>query len=83
MKMKKEHFDMLKSDIEAVKRKHPSAETLYREGKFPRAEQTKDVNKRFRWDLFWAVHRYYRELFDYLNDDHIDTALRKIVPDIV
>ena len=39
-----------------------------------------------RWNLFHFVNRApsfpFRHLYDYLNDDHIDTALRKIVCDM-
>lgn len=42
--------------------------------------------KRWRWDLFWRAKRvgYMPErfvednLYSYVNDDHIDTALRRI-----
>lgn len=56
---------------------------MYREGKFPRAESVKELDMRYRWDLFWAIPSgddLRRRLFDYLWDSHIDTALRRIVP---
>ena len=49
---------------------------------FPRADRCKDVNKRYRWDLWYqaGLSRFAcDELYDYMNDDHIDTALRNIV----
>lgn len=61
---------------------------IYREGKYPRAEFTKDVNKRYRWDLLFAsggrFHHgnFMTNLYKYLNDAHIDTALTKLVPDL-
>lgn len=54
----------------------------YREGRFPRAEQCRDVNLRYRWDLFWAACRAVPSLYDVVNayrDAHVDTALRAIV----
>lgn len=60
----------------------------YREGRYPRAEFTKDVNKRYRWDLLFAAGGRFREgnfmteLYKYLNDSHIDTALKKLIPDL-
>ena len=48
----------------------------------------KDHEKRFRWDVFWTARRYLNGnfisdiLYSYLNDDHIDTALKKIVKEI-
>ena len=59
---------------------------LYRTGQYPRSEFTRDVNKRYRWDLLFAAGgRFYEgnfmaKLYSYLNDSHIDTALKKIVP---
>jgi hypothetical protein len=51
----------------------------YREGRFPRSEATKDVNKRYRWDLFYHAQGFNVLTGEY-NDSHIDTALRSIVP---
>ena len=55
---------------------------IYRNGDFPRAELVKDLNKRYRWDLYWSAVRAGNSLPDSThgyNDAHIDTALRKIV----
>lgn len=57
----------------------------YRLGLYPRSEYTKDVNKRYRWDLFWAARgsKVIIENDDtnvVITDAHIDTALRAIVP---
>lgn len=56
----------------------------YREGKFPNADKVNDLNKRYRHDLLNAsitaleVCRWYD---DYkINDSHIDSMLRSIVP---
>lgn len=52
----------------------------YRAGRFPRSAGVRDINKRYRWDLFYAA-RGYMVLPDGhdLTDAHIDTALRRIV----
>lgn len=58
----------------------------YREGRFPRAEKVRDLDMRYRWDLYHAAR--VREVLDRniggegadLTDAHIDTALRRIVP---
>ena len=50
----------------------------YRAGNYPRAEHTQDVNRRYRWDLYW--HGEHRFEGNDVMDAHIDTALRKIVP---
>lgn len=50
----------------------------YRDGRFPRAESVRDLDTRYRWDLFYAV-RGYTVLPGNLLSSHIDTALRRIV----
>jgi hypothetical protein len=53
---------------------------VYRNGQFPRADLVKDVNHRYRWDLFYMA-KAYRGMGDAEYDNtHIDTALRSIVP---
>jgi len=90
MKMKKEHYNILKSSIEDVlKNVGPALLQEYENGKFPREDKVKDLNLRFRWDLFYFVRPKIESsgkklnLYDYLNDSHIDTALRKICPRIL
>ena len=70
----------------------PDIIQAYKNGKFPRAEQVKDLNVRFRYDVFYAFMRRNRDLADDirndfkeqgLNDDHIHTALKRIIPDII
>jgi hypothetical protein len=57
----------------------------YREGSFPRADGVKNLDMRYRWDLWHAArgvevikveNGWYPEG---INDTHIDTALRRIV----
>lgn len=55
----------------------------YRAGTFHHAEHCKDAGMRHRWDLFhdagltaFACSTLYR----YVDDTHIDSALRQIVP---
>lgn len=86
MKITKEHFDHMKVCIE----KHDTAENraAYASGNYPNAHRTKDVNKRYRWDLLlYSTSKMYEPttkwlcdtLYPYLDDEHIDTALRHIV----
>ena len=42
----------------------------------------KDHDMRFRWDLLRASAFDTSRLYDYANDDHIDTALRRIVTEL-
>ncbi len=83
MKFPADKFEQLKTWIE-------SAETdeireAYRSGNIPRADAVKDINKRYRWDLYWHVlnqhdrDHTWREFTSELNDSHIDTALKRIV----
>lgn len=55
---------------------------MYRTGQFPRSDAVKDLDKRYRWDLFWQVGFGHIALPDDMNDNHIDTALRAVVPSL-
>lgn len=63
----------------------------YLEGDFARPGLVKNLNRRYRWDLFYdAVNEQrYVELLGcqaavvVLTDAHIETALRGIVPEVV
>lgn len=77
MKVTPEHLATLRAaivplDTEAVR-------DAYRSGQFPRADSVKDLDKRYRFDLYAAAGSW--RLFDHsgYNDTHIDTALRSIV----
>lgn len=82
MKMSSEHLEAMRGlisplDTEANREK-------YRSGNFSRSELTKDVDRRYRWDLFWASKAnrvVHTEDCDY-NDSHINTALKSIVPSL-
>ena len=60
-----------------------SARERYRAGDFPRADRVRDLDKRYRYDLFYAAGGY-RLLpeDDDLTDAHIYTALRRVVPSL-
>ena len=81
MKVTAEHLANLAQAIEPLDT--PERRTAYRNGDFPRAEHVKDLDKRYRWDLFWAAWDAAGQSPDFLaqySDSHIDTALRRIVP---
>lgn len=59
----------------------PAMRAKYIEGRFPRASECKDLDKRYRWDLFWSASGMLRLNNEY-SDAHIDTALRQIVPSL-
>lgn len=72
MKMTQQHFATLKASIEPL-------DTQEKRKAYQDAGMSA---KRYRWDLLWATLQtrfVCDELYQYLNDDHIDTALRSIV----
>jgi hypothetical protein len=88
MKMTKEHFNELKEKIEH----RFSADTQgllnpekYESGDFTWNYPVKDLQKRYCFDvLYMSVPASWvcRELYPYLNDDHIFTALKAICPKV-
>ena len=58
------------------------ARDVYRRGDFSRSDRVIDLDKRYRWDLFWAANAgtWISTLNYDVNDTHIDTALKAIVP---
>ncbi len=53
----------------------------YRAREIVRAEAVKDIDVRYRWDLYYAARAYeaFPVDYDYMGS-HVDTALRKLVP---
>jgi hypothetical protein len=88
MKIKKEHFDHLQTGINQVLAQYNDQGQLvneYERGLFPRSEKTKDLQRRFCFDLLFGagLSKFVcDELYSYLNDDHIYTALKAIVPKV-
>lgn len=74
MKMTQEDYDKLKSEIEKIM-------------PLVKREQCKS-DMSYRWTLYHAVnvidgeHFKFGHLYDYLNDDNIDTALKMITKDL-
>jgi hypothetical protein len=62
----------------------PELRAKYIANDFPRSELTKNKDMRYRWDLLWMsgvwAREWTREVYNYANDTHVDTALRSIVP---
>ena len=74
MKMKIEHFEHLKTECNKVLSEYPNAINDYKKAGLSA--------KRFRWDIWRAAGLLgftCDTLYKYLNDVHIDTALRNIV----
>jgi hypothetical protein len=78
MKIKPEHLKVLKEAIQSLDT--PERRQLYREGKFPLAHRVKDLDLRYRWDLLYASRfDIGPSFYEYMNDEHIDTALRSFI----
>lgn len=88
MKIKREHLETLRAAI--VPLDTPTRRAKYLAGDFPRSDRVKDLAKRYRWDLLWLSKLSIGDgsgrssgvnldLYAYMNDDHIDTALKSIV----
>lgn len=89
MKIKKEHLDRIKQLCDTVIEKAGGIEkvkTMYETGSFPRSDRVKDLNMRFRFDVFYAAMQldsgFTNELYEYLTDDHIHTAMKRTVPNL-
>ena len=87
MKITPQDFDRLKNRIENLVETNggwDKVTDIFETGNFPRSEKVKDLQKRFVWDLMFLCkdHEFIRELYVYLNDSHIETALKKICPTI-
>ena len=73
MKMKQEHYDYLEKKINAVIENDPFMYNAYMDEGLS--------HMRYNWDLLWEADLTdftTNDLYKYLNDTHIDTALRKI-----
>ena len=84
MKIKPEHYTQLENAINRVRNELPHS-------KLEEYLEAGNTAKRYRWDLLWYASRagFIRivgramggvdcPIYEYANDDHIDTALRKI-----
>lgn len=83
MKIKPEHFQHLKTEIEAILSKYDRVVEEYEKGQFPRSEKVKDLQRRFCFDVLFGagLSRWVSDnLYPYMNDDHLYTALKAICP---
>ena len=81
MKMSQKHYDQLKNEIECL----PRDKVLTHRQNLAKDKRVKDLPKRFRWDLLHATMQgkwVCDVLYSYLNDTHIDTALKQIVKEL-
>lgn len=84
MKIQKDHFDILLQAAKKVKEAYPEF-TLEN---YIKNKIGKDHEMRFRWDLLYGSKKFLPEhfvcdvLYKYLNDTHIDTALKRITKEV-
>lgn len=84
MKIKPEHYEVLREAITATA-SHPAAQ-----GCEKRYQELGRTPMRLRWDLLYASKLKIGDgvgmdglpLYAYMNDDHIDTALRNICKEL-
>jgi hypothetical protein len=88
MKIKKEHLAHIKQAIDATLATHnPNGELVayYESEEFVHANKVGDLQKRFCFDLMYGaglIPFVCSELYPYLDDSHIYTALKSICPKI-
>jgi hypothetical protein len=86
MKINKEHMTLIKSTFDKLISYIPLDTMIlaYETGDFTRSDAVKDLNKRFIWDIVWALKGYDKEamsiIFDTYNGNHIETAIKSLVP---
>ena len=85
LKITQYHYDILHDAINSLLAERPDLVDLYENGQFHNSDKVKDLNMRFRWDMLhcaigssWVCNN----LYNYMGDRHIDSALKKIVPAI-
>lgn len=84
MKMKPEHYKMLKeSIIEAA----PNIDFAGLKANIAADPRVKDAHKRYVWDIFYSIPfptrlKFLDEVYEYLDDTHIPTALEKIIKEL-
>jgi hypothetical protein len=70
MKIRATDYNKLKGKVDNLINAHPQIDA------------SKGLSsRRYRWDIFHASKAYDPRLYDYLNDDNIDTALKSILRD--
>lgn len=83
MRITPEHLTLIREAVTPLDT--PERREGYRNREFPRAAAVKNLDKRYRWDLFYAATRVdlnaLRPVLDagYF-DTHFDTALKAVVP---
>jgi len=89
MKIKAEHFEHIKTEVEKILAIHNSQGELvsaYESGEFSNSHKTKDLQRRFCADIAYGagLSKFFCDvIYPYANDDHIYTAMKKVCPIVV
>jgi len=89
MKITKQHFDKLSTaigDTLAIHNVNGELVQCYETGQFHNADKTKDLQKRFCFDVLYGAGLtsfVCQDLYSYLDDTHIYTALKAICPEVI
>jgi hypothetical protein len=83
MKIKPEHFQRIVQGVEEAKRLYPTFS--YLKEVVARDKPHFDAARLYRWELYYVIaatggHDLLTEIYDYANDTHIETALRRAIP---
>ena len=85
MKMKTEHYTYMETKINQYLSKHPHLVHQYETGQFELSDRVHNLQTRFNHDLAYGAGLtgfICDNLYPYLEDRHIKTALKKICPTI-
>jgi len=85
MKIKPEHLEHIKEVTSKFLHDNPRMVTDYENGRFDRSRLVKDLQQRFCFDLlhFSGLTKWVcAELYSYVGDDHIYTALKSVCPEV-
>ena len=80
MKVKPEHYEHMRDAIQAVAHRIPATKEAIASD-----SRVKDAAKRLRWDMCYmaGLNKWICDnLYSYMDDTHIDTALRRIMSEI-
>ena len=84
MKIKPDHYALLEFSLNKFMGEHPYIVEQYETGDFIRSDRVNDLQMRFCFDMLWLCNLTWLrpELSTYLEDSHVYTALKRILPKV-
>lgn len=84
MKIKPEHYELLK---QLIQERVTKGEVEAHKERLKGDSRVKDINKRLRWDVYYFAtkgknEQTGKEFYKYLNNCHVDTALKNIFKEL-